>query len=197
MFAFLRPSEDLQLNAELAAKRETKSIRLTRFAAHNAFHHCEQCQHYCEAGPAAQVSSLLSHAHAHAHAPKPAHTFSSLKVCLVFFCVTNARVCVCVCVIAFKLSDCTFHTFTFCSSMLGEEVQLQFIIPKSKEQHFVFSQQGSHLESMRLPLVSTKVRSPRASPGSCAVWIDRFTVRCKSQEKNEALAVSRVSRARL
>lgn len=41
--------------------------------------------------------------------------------------------------------------------MLGEEVQLQFVIPKSKEQHFVFSQQGSHLESMHLPLVSTKV----------------------------------------
>lgn len=41
--------------------------------------------------------------------------------------------------------------------MLGEEVQLQFVIPKAKEQHFVFSQQGSHLESMRLPLVSTKV----------------------------------------
>lgn len=46
--------------------------------------------------------------------------------------------------------------------MLGEEVQLQFIIPKTKEQQFVFSQQGSHLESMRLPLVSTKVRLARA-----------------------------------
>ncbi|KAM9791458.1 GREB1-like protein isoform 1-T1 [Syngnathus typhle] len=90
------------------AKQETKSIRLTRFAAHNAFHHCEQCHHYCDASPATQ------------------------------------------------LSECTFHAFTFCSSMLGEEVQLQFVIPKDKEQHFVFSQQGSHLESMRLPLVSTK-----------------------------------------
>lgn len=56
-----------------------------------------------------------------------------------------------------QLSECTFHAFTFCSSMLGEEVQLQFVIPKAKEKHFVFSQQGSHLESMRLPLVSTKV----------------------------------------
>lgn len=56
-----------------------------------------------------------------------------------------------------QLSECTFHAFTFCSSMLGEEVQLQFVIPKTKEQHFVFSQQGSHLESMRLPLVSIKV----------------------------------------
>lgn len=50
--------EDLRQNAEMEAKCETKSIRLTRFAAHNAFHHCEQCQHYCEAGPAAQVSTV-------------------------------------------------------------------------------------------------------------------------------------------
>ncbi|XP_061696419.1 GREB1-like protein isoform X3 [Syngnathoides biaculeatus] len=102
------------------AKRETKSIRLTRFAAHNAFHHCEQCHHYCDASPATQ------------------------------------------------LSECTFHAFTFCSSMLGEEVQLQFVIPKDKEQHFVFSQQGSHLESMRLPLVSNKdpdlLKSPIFTP---------------------------------
>lgn len=67
MFAFLWLSEDLQLDAELAAKRETKSIRLTRFAAHNAFHHCEQCQHYCEAGPAAQVSAVDFHMRTHMH----------------------------------------------------------------------------------------------------------------------------------
>ncbi|XP_069548353.1 GREB1-like protein isoform X2 [Brachyistius frenatus] len=101
-------------------RRVTKSIRLSRFAAHNAFHHCEQCHYYCEAGPATQ------------------------------------------------LSECTFHAFTFCSSMLGEEVQLQFVIPKAKEQHFVFGQQGSHLESMHLPLVSTKdpdlLKSPIFTP---------------------------------
>ncbi|KAM3866398.1 GREB1-like protein [Diretmus argenteus] len=106
--------------SETPAKRETKSIRLSRFATHNAFHHCEQCHLYCEVSPATQ------------------------------------------------LSDGTFHAFTFCSSMLGEEVQLHFIIPKAKEQHFVFSQQGSHLESMRLPLVSTKdpdlVKSPIFTP---------------------------------
>uniref|UniRef100_A0A3Q3WKA4 GREB1-like protein n=1 Tax=Mola mola TaxID=94237 RepID=A0A3Q3WKA4_MOLML len=110
----------LKQEGETPAKRETKSIRLSRFAAHNAFHHCEQCHHYCEAGPATQ------------------------------------------------LSECTFHTFTFCSSMLGEEVQLQFVIPKTKEQQFVFSQQGSPLESMRLPLVSarnpTVVKSPIFTP---------------------------------
>lgn len=57
-----------------------------------------------------------------------------------------------------QVSDSTLHAFTFSSSMLGEEVQLHFIIPKSKENHFVFSKQGKHLESMRLPLVSDKVR---------------------------------------
>ncbi|KAM4551836.1 GREB1-like protein isoform 3-T7 [Odontesthes bonariensis] len=106
--------------SQTQVKRVTKSIRLSRFAAHNAFHHCEQCHQYCEAGPATQ------------------------------------------------LSECTFHAFTFCSSMLGEEVQLQFFIPKAKEQHFVFSQQGSHLESLRLPLVSTKdpdlLKSPIFTP---------------------------------
>uniref|UniRef100_UPI00398EA3B2 GREB1-like protein isoform X2 n=1 Tax=Pristiophorus japonicus TaxID=55135 RepID=UPI00398EA3B2 len=67
-----------------------------------------------------------------------------------------------------QVSDSTLHAFTFSSSMLGEEVQLHFIIPKSKEQHFVFSQQGKHLESMRLPLVTDKnpklVKSPIFTP---------------------------------
>nr|XP_023663167.1 GREB1-like protein [Paramormyrops kingsleyae] len=52
--------------------------------------------------------------------------------------------------------DDTLHTFTFCCSMLGEEVQLHFIIPKAKEKYFFFSQQGKHLQSMRLPLMSDK-----------------------------------------
>lgn len=65
--------------------------------------------------------------------------------------VSAASVCV------LQLMECTVHTFTFSSSMLGEEVQVQFIIPKTKEPHFVFSQQGSQMESMRLQLVSTKV----------------------------------------
>nr|XP_020447080.1 GREB1-like protein isoform X2 [Monopterus albus] len=114
--------EDFKHEEEIQtpAKRKTKSICLSRFAAHNAFHHCEQCHHYCESGPATQ------------------------------------------------LPECTFHAFTFCSSMLGEEVQLHFVIPKAKEQHFVFSQQGNHLESMRLPLVSTKdpdvLKSPIFTP---------------------------------
>ncbi|KAG7278413.1 hypothetical protein CRUP_038576 [Coryphaenoides rupestris] len=71
--------KDESPESQSQAKRQTRSIRLSRFAAHNAFHHCEQCHHYCEASPATQ------------------------------------------------LSECTFHAFSFCSSMLGEEVQLHFI----------------------------------------------------------------------
>uniref|UniRef100_A0A2R8ZHI4 GREB1 like retinoic acid receptor coactivator n=1 Tax=Pan paniscus TaxID=9597 RepID=A0A2R8ZHI4_PANPA len=103
-------------------KRETVSIMLTKYAAYNTFHHCEQCRQYMD--------------------------FTS----------------------ASQMSDSTLHAFTFSSSMLGEEVQLYFIIPKSKESHFVFSKQGKHLESMRLPLVSDKnlnaVKSPIFTPSS-------------------------------
>lgn len=110
------------MKSEEPKKRETVSMMLTKYAAYNTFHHCEQCHQYMDINPAAQVS------------------------------------------------DSTLHAFTFSSSMLGEEVQLHFIIPKSKESHFVFSKQGKHLESMRLPLVSDKnlnaVKSPIFTPSS-------------------------------
>ncbi|KAM7126388.1 GREB1-like protein isoform 2-T2 [Molossus nigricans] len=108
--------------AEEPRKRETVSMMLTKYAAYNTFHHCEQCHQYMD--------------------------FTS----------------------ASQMSDSTLHAFTFSSSMLGEEVQLYFIIPKSKESYFVFSKQGKHLESMRLPLVSDKnlnaVKSPIFTPSS-------------------------------
>uniref|UniRef100_A0A669R186 GREB1 like retinoic acid receptor coactivator n=1 Tax=Phasianus colchicus TaxID=9054 RepID=A0A669R186_PHACC len=111
-----------EMKSEEPKKRETVSMMLTKYAAYNTFHHCEQCHQYMDINPAAQVS------------------------------------------------DSTLHAFTFSSSMLGEEVQLHFIIPKSKESHFVFSKQGKHLESMRLPLVSDKnlnaVKSPIFTPSS-------------------------------
>ncbi|NXP54406.1 GRB1L protein, partial [Heliornis fulica] len=111
-----------ETKSEEPKKRETVSMMLTKFAAYNTFHHCEQCHQYMDINPAAQIS------------------------------------------------DSTLHAFTFSSSMLGEEVQLHFIIPKSKENHFVFSKQGKHLESMRLPLVSDKnlnaVKSPIFTPSS-------------------------------
>lgn len=53
-----------------------------------------------------------------------------------------------------QLYESTLHAFTFSHLLLGEEIQLYFIIPKSKEHHFSFSQSGGQLESMRLPLTS-------------------------------------------
>lgn len=62
IFLFFLLSADFKHGeSQTPAKRETKSIRLSRFAAHNAFHHCEQCHHYCEAGPATQVSAVCKH----------------------------------------------------------------------------------------------------------------------------------------
>ncbi|KAM4694414.1 protein GREB1 [Discoglossus pictus] len=67
----------------------------------------------------------------------------------------------------FQMYESTLHAFAFSYSMLGEEIQLHFIIPKSKEHNFVFSQ-GGQLESMRLSLVTDKngdcVRSPIFTP---------------------------------
>ncbi|XP_041102098.1 GREB1-like protein [Polyodon spathula] len=65
---------------------------------------------------------------------------------------------------ATQLSDSTLHAFSFSSSVLGGEVQLHFVIPRSKESYFVFSQQGRQLESMRLPLVSDKNADVLKSP---------------------------------
>ncbi|XP_071999695.1 protein GREB1 [Engystomops pustulosus] len=68
----------------------------------------------------------------------------------------------------FQMYESTLHAFAFSYSMLGEEIQLHFIIPKSKEHHFVFSQPGGQLESMRLPLISDKsadsVKTPIFTP---------------------------------
>nr|XP_033789817.1 LOW QUALITY PROTEIN: GREB1-like protein [Geotrypetes seraphini] len=112
-----------EVKNEEPKKRKTISMMLTKYAAYNTFHHCEQCHQYMDINPSAQMS------------------------------------------------DSTLHAFTFSSSLLGEEVQLHFIIPKSKEHHFVFGKQGKHLESMRLPLVSDKqnvntVKSPIFTPSS-------------------------------
>lgn len=53
-----------------------------------------------------------------------------------------------------QMCESTLHAFTFTHLLLGEEIQLYFIIPKSKEHYFSFSQPGGQLESMRLPLTS-------------------------------------------
>ncbi|XP_058143616.1 protein GREB1 [Dasypus novemcinctus] len=70
----------------------------------------------------------------------------------------------------YQLYESSLHAFAFSYSALGEEVRLHFIIPKSKEHHFVFSQPGGQLESMRLPLVSDKshahIKSPTFTPST-------------------------------
>lgn len=78
-------SADFKQEGEIqtAAKRETKSIRLSRFAAHNAFHHCEQCHRYCEAGPATQVSAVCRLRHSSA-ALSQTYTYTHLLYTLTY-----------------------------------------------------------------------------------------------------------------
>nr|XP_046164856.1 protein GREB1-like isoform X2 [Oncorhynchus gorbuscha] len=87
-------------------RRRTARIKLSKYAAYNTYHHCEQCHQYTGFNPAYQMYEL------------------------------------------------TLHAFTFSHLLLGEDIQLYFIIPKSKHHHFSFSQPGGQLESMRLPLTS-------------------------------------------
>uniref|UniRef100_A0A8D2QFX0 Growth regulating estrogen receptor binding 1 n=1 Tax=Zonotrichia albicollis TaxID=44394 RepID=A0A8D2QFX0_ZONAL len=100
--------------------RQTTRMRLSKYAAYNTYHHCEQCHQYMGFNP------------------------------------------------RYQIYESTLHAFAFSYSVLGEEIQLHFIIPKSKEHHFVFSQPGRQLESMRLPLVTDKsedyIKSPTFTP---------------------------------
>ncbi|XP_074845066.1 protein GREB1 isoform X3 [Carettochelys insculpta] len=105
---------------DMYVRRQTTRMRLSKYAAYNTYHHCEQCHQYMGFNP------------------------------------------------RYQLYESTLHAFAFSYSMLGEEIQLHFIIPKSKEHHFVFSQPGRQLESMRLPLVTDKsqdyIKSPTFTP---------------------------------
>ncbi|XP_047218501.1 protein GREB1 isoform X2 [Girardinichthys multiradiatus] len=87
-------------------RRRTARIKLSKYAAYNTYHHCEQCHQYLGFNP------------------------------------------------RYQMFESTLHAFTFTHLLLGEEIQLYFIIPKSKEHYFSFSQPGGQLESMRLPLTS-------------------------------------------
>uniref|UniRef100_A0A8C6KAW2 Growth regulating estrogen receptor binding 1 n=1 Tax=Nothobranchius furzeri TaxID=105023 RepID=A0A8C6KAW2_NOTFU len=86
--------------------RRTARIKLSKYAAYNTYHHCEQCHQYLGFNP------------------------------------------------RYQMYESTLHTFTFTHLLLGEDIQLYFIIPKTKEHYFSFSQPGGQLESMRLPLTS-------------------------------------------
>ncbi|NWR73340.1 GREB1 protein, partial [Centropus unirufus] len=105
---------------DMYTRRQTTRMRLSKYAAYNTYHHCEQCHQYVGFNP------------------------------------------------RYQIYESTLHAFAFSYSMLGEEIQLHFIIPKSKEHHFVFSQPGRQLESMRLPLVTDKsedyIKSPTFTP---------------------------------
>uniref|UniRef100_A0A8C4S9B6 Growth regulating estrogen receptor binding 1 n=1 Tax=Erpetoichthys calabaricus TaxID=27687 RepID=A0A8C4S9B6_ERPCA len=121
-------SEDLIIRTEEGPKRQeevflrcrTTRMRLSKYAAYNTYHHCEQCHQYMGFNP------------------------------------------------RYQLYESTLHAFTFSYSMLGEEIQLYFIIPKSKEHHFIFNQPGDQLESMRLPLTLDRnpdaIKSPIFTP---------------------------------
>ncbi|NWV14800.1 GREB1 protein, partial [Ptilonorhynchus violaceus] len=116
-------TEDRSMNRrqeDMYTCRQTTRMRLSKYAAYNTYHHCEQCHQYMGFNP------------------------------------------------RYQLYESTLHAFAFSYSMLGEEIQLHFIIPKSKEHHFVFSQPGRQLESMRLPLVTDKsedyIKSPTFTP---------------------------------
>uniref|UniRef100_A0A8C5T140 Protein GREB1 n=1 Tax=Malurus cyaneus samueli TaxID=2593467 RepID=A0A8C5T140_9PASS len=116
-------SEDRSMSRrqeDMYACRQTTRMRLSKYAAYNTYHHCEQCHQYMGFNP------------------------------------------------RYQIYESTLHAFAFSYSMLGEEIQLHFIIPKSKEHHFVFSQPGRQLESMRLPLVTDKsedyIKSPTFTP---------------------------------
>ncbi|XP_029114544.1 protein GREB1 isoform X3 [Scleropages formosus] len=105
---------------EVYLRRRTSRIKLSKYAAYNTYHHCEQCHQYMGFSP------------------------------------------------RYQLYESTLHTFTFSHLLLGEEIQLYFIIPKSKEHHFAFSHPGGQLESMRLPLTSdwnpNSIKSPIFTP---------------------------------
>ncbi|XP_077991661.1 GREB1-like protein [Glandiceps talaboti] len=90
-------------------ERPTTSMMMSQYSAHNAFHHCEQCQHYKDVQlPEAQ----------------------------------QART----------------HRFTFTSTMYGEDLEMQFVIPPQQEKHFVFNHSTGQLESMLLPVISEKMQ---------------------------------------
>ncbi|XP_077867862.1 GREB1-like protein [Saccoglossus kowalevskii] len=109
------------LNVTGPVERPTTSMMMSQFSAHNAFHHCEQCQHYKDIPiPEAQLART--------------------------------------------------HRFTFTSTMYGEDLEMQFVIPPQQEKHFVFNHSTGQLESMVLPTVSEKgpnaVKTPIFTPSS-------------------------------
>ncbi|XP_077568947.1 protein GREB1 [Stigmatopora nigra] len=105
---------------DVCLRRHTTRIKLSKYAAFNTYHHCEQCHLYLGFNP------------------------------------------------RYQMYESTLHAFTFTHLLLGEEIQLYFIIPKSKEHYFSFNQPGGQLEGMRLPLATDQspdcIKSPIFTP---------------------------------
>ncbi|XP_057707848.1 protein GREB1 [Corythoichthys intestinalis] len=105
---------------DVCLRRRTTRIKLSKYAAFNTYHHCEQCHLYLGFNP------------------------------------------------RYQMYESTLHAFTFTHLLLGEEIQLYFIIPKSKEHYFSFNQPGGQLEGMRLPLAADRspdcIKSPIFTP---------------------------------
>ncbi|CAL9701674.1 unnamed protein product [Knipowitschia caucasica] len=105
---------------DMYLRRRTSRIKLSKYAAYNTYHHCEQCHQYLGFNP------------------------------------------------RYQIYESSLHAFTFTHLMLGEEIQLYFIIPKSKEHYFSFNKHGGQLEGMRLPLASDwspdSIKSPIFTP---------------------------------
>ncbi|XP_049574225.1 protein GREB1 isoform X2 [Syngnathus scovelli] len=117
-----RPASDANPahQEEVCLRRRTTRIKLSKYAAFNTYHHCEQCHLYLGFNP------------------------------------------------RYQMYESTLHAFTFTHLLLGEEIQLYFIIPKSKEHYFSFNQPGGQLEGMRLPLAADRspdcIKSPIFTP---------------------------------
>lgn len=59
-FAPLYTEAIKELKVEEPRKRDTTSMVLTKHAAYNTFHHCEQCRPYMDFASASQVWPLCS-----------------------------------------------------------------------------------------------------------------------------------------
>lgn len=120
-------------------------MKLSKYAAYNTYHHCEQCHQYLGFNPRYQVGEK-----------KKKNTNSLIRGILALspFEMNISGDGACHVQSLTQMCESTLHAFTFTHLSLGEEIQLYFIIPKSKEHSFAFNHSAGQLESMRLPLTS-------------------------------------------
>lgn len=122
-------------------RRRTSRMKLSKYAAYNTYHHCEQCHQYLGFNPRYQVGGKKKCRKSEKRYSRSFEMNLSSDV----ECHVQSLTQMC---------ESTLHAFTFTHLSLGEEIQLYFIIPKSKEHSFAFNHSAGQLESMRLPLTS-------------------------------------------